>query len=128
MISKFFRKQSNADRLKTVFDNLTTDFIAIGFAGSNSMKWKFKQNQKNVEIDATLKNEVAKEFWFQQPWLDQSAVTPTQWWNNDWGKVGKGFLGFITTYSKFKITKLTSLQKLNILTKVNMDNNKMITA
>ncbi len=65
MISKFFRKQSNADRLKTVFDNLTTDFIAIGFAGSNSMKWKFKQNQKNVEIDATLKNEVAKEFWFQ---------------------------------------------------------------
>ena len=42
MISKFFRKQSNGDKLKAVFDQLTTDFIAIGFASSGSMKWKFK--------------------------------------------------------------------------------------
>jgi hypothetical protein len=32
------------------------------------------------------------------------------------------------SYSKFRITKLTSLQKLNILTKVNEDNAKLITA
>jgi len=37
-------------------------------------------------------------------------VTPTQWWNNDWEKVGKGFLGFIETRkSKYKLTKLTFL-------------------
>ena len=58
-------------------------------------------------------------------------MTPTKWWNNDWGKVGRGFIGFITSYSKFNVNKekkLTSLQKLNIMTKVNMDNNKLINA
>ena len=32
MISKFFRKEGNSEKLKDVFNKLTDDFIAIGFA------------------------------------------------------------------------------------------------
>ncbi len=71
MISKFFRKKDNAEKLKEVFNRLTDDFIAIGFKhNSQQIKWRFKESQKSKEIDAALKNELAKEFWFQQPWLD----------------------------------------------------------
>ena len=70
MIKKFFRNSGQVKKLKEAFDQLTKDFIEIGFSKSEQMKWRFQEKEKSRAIDSALTDNAAKEFWFQQPWLD----------------------------------------------------------